>query len=110
MERLEDRTPRIDLRGDDLQDIGRGFSVGQLRVTSEPPGARIRGLLVNRMSVGIESAQFEIAAEGKQAKFSAMKLPAGGSSHFAVYFPDVAPEKLSQGWIRYLSSTVTFRK
>ncbi|PKN59771.1 MAG: hypothetical protein CVU53_06525, partial [Deltaproteobacteria bacterium HGW-Deltaproteobacteria-11] len=71
-------SPIIDLRSGGLQDIGEGFTAGDLTVTDIPGGARVGGIIINAQAVGHKGAEFRINTLGQSRTFSVMSLPSGG--------------------------------
>ncbi len=98
----------VDLHDSQLQDIGSGFSAGNFALTSEPGGVRLSGVLVNRESVGHQSASFQIRIGHVRREFTVMKLRAGGSSPFSVSLPGVNPDSVRVGVLQYQGSTVSY--
>jgi hypothetical protein len=99
----------VDLTNSNIQGIGNGFYVAKLSVEQHLTGVKVKGRVINSMSLIHESVEFQIKIAGQAKDFTVNRIPAGGSAIFEVYVPDVPVARTKFAVIKYNRSAVLYR-
>lgn len=100
----------IDFTDSDIQTISDHFLLVDAEQIEHLTGIKFKGSILNTQSVHYENVRFKLTVNKITKDFVVHNIPAGNSTNFTIYIPDINVKDARYGEIKYQESLVSYSK
>lgn len=100
----------IDFTNSDIQTINDHFFLVDAEQIEHLTGIKFKGSIVNTQSVHYGNVRFKLTVNKITKDFVVNNIPAGNSTNFTIYIPDINAKDARYGEIEYQESLVRYSK